>query len=178
MVLLGLAESIHYCIRDREEPGRCGEEDDCSAALVPRYPGIQVKIRHTHPYQYDVLVSHCGTFDQVDKAAHNFVAHDTGLIGNKGPAGSSDLYQMVQVPSAVRLDFGLHCEGVVLVPPVGSWRAPTFHPCAVAPCLRTAYCRHRRSVLDLAKPHYIRKIHPTPHRCFGNAAEAPIEDCH
>lgn len=172
-MVLGLAESIHYCIRGLQKPGHCGGEDGCSAALVSHYPGFQEKIHHTHPYHYDIPVSHCGTFVQVGSAVHNFVAHDTGLIGNTGPAGSSDLYQMVQIPSAVRLDSGDRSEGVVLVPPVAPALAPTFHPC-VAPCLRTAYCCHRRSSLDLANPHHIRKIRPMAHRCFDNAAEAHV----
>ena len=169
MVLLGLAENIHYCIRGLEKPGRCIEEDRCSAAAVSHYPGFQAKIHRIHHRHYDIPVTHCGTFVPVGNAVHNFVAHDTGLIGNMGPAGSSDLYQMVQIPSAVRRDSGDRCEGIVLVPPVASARAPTFHPC-VAPCLCTAYYRHRRSGLDLANPHHIHKIRPMAHRYFDNAA--------
>lgn len=176
MVLLGLAEDIHYCIRGLEKPGRCCE-DGCSAALVSDCPEFQEKTHRTQPHRYHIPVSHCGTFLQVDNAGHSFVAHDTGLIGHTGPAGSSDLYQMVQILNAVSLDSEDHCEGAVLVPLVAAARAPTFRPCFDR-CLRTACCRHCMSSLDLANPHYIRKIHPMTHRYFDNAAEAHVEGCH
>ena len=177
MVLLGLAEDVHYCIRGLEKPGRCCEEDGCSAALVSDCPDSQEKTRRTQPHYSRTPVSHCGTFLQVDNAVHNFVAHDTGLIGNTGPAGSSDFCQMVQILNAVSLDSEDHCEGAVLVPLVAAAQAPTFHPC-VAPCLRTACCRHRMSNLDLANPHHTRKIHRMTHRHFDNAADGLVEGCY
>lgn len=172
--LRGVAGDIQNCIRGLGKRGRCCEENDYNAALVSNYPRSREKIHHIRTHRSRVAVSHCDIHLLVDNAVHNLVAHDNDSTDSTSPAGDSVLYQVVG------LDVEDHCEGValpLLASPVAAVGAATFHP-YFDPCLRTAHCRHYRSYLDLANPHYIRGFQSVAHCELRIPAEARVEYYH
>ena len=169
--LLGLAGDARCCIRSLGKTGPRRDEDDCSAALWSNCSGSREKIHHTHSHRFQVPVSLCGTILVFDNLADNLVAHYADVTDSTGPAGGSVLYQ------AIGLDFGDHCESVVLPPLVFlvivAWAA-TFYP-RFGLDLRTAHCLQHTSFLDLASPHRIHRIHPVAQCYFDIPAEVHFE---